>query len=57
MSLYTLTFFGIAPFGALLMGLVAHYIGTVDTLALYALFGFSLSAWIVARAGKVAQLT
>jgi MFS family permease len=56
MSLYTLTFFGIAPFGALLLGLIASYIGTPSALAFYALIGGVLSAAIVWRSPALRQL-
>ncbi|NWF69418.1 MAG: MFS transporter [Chloroflexi bacterium] len=47
LSLYTLTFFGIAPLGALVLGFVADQIGTTNALALYALLGGILSSIIV----------
>lgn len=49
MSLYTLTWFGIAPFGSLLMGLVARQIGAADAIMLSALAGGVLSIIILLR--------
>jgi MFS family permease len=49
MSLYTLAWFGISPFGALGMGLLASRIGTPDTIALYMLIGGVLSIGILLR--------
>jgi MFS family permease len=37
LSLYTLTFLGLTPLGALALGLIADYIGTPTALALYGL--------------------
>jgi len=49
MSLYTLTFFGLAPFGALVLGYIASRIGVQDALALYAVLNGALVAGILAR--------
>ena len=56
MSLYTLTFFGIAPFGALALGFLAQAIGTPVATALYALIGGGISITIMLRAHKARQL-
>jgi MFS family permease len=49
MSLYTLTFFGLAPFGALVLGYIASRIGVPDALALYAILNGVLVIGILAR--------
>jgi MFS family permease len=49
MSLYTLTFFGLAPFGALALGFIASQIGVPDALALYAILNGVLVVAILAR--------
>lgn len=43
LSLYTLSWFGIAPFGALFMGFLASAIGTPPTIGLAAVFGGVIS--------------
>jgi len=47
LALYTLSFTGIAPFGALLLGLIANVIGTPWALALYGVLstGLGLALW------------
>jgi MFS family permease len=54
MSLYTLTFFGISPFGALLLGQVAEVIGTAEAVALYSVIGliFPLAIMLRSRAAR-----
>jgi MFS family permease len=49
MSLYTLTFFGLAPFGALALGFLASQVGVPDALALYAILNGALVLAILAR--------
>jgi MFS family permease len=49
LSLYTLVWFGISPFGSLLMGWVAEHIGTPDTLLVCALGGGLVSLLIYRR--------
>lgn len=49
MSLYTLTFFGLAPFGALALGFIASQIGVPDALAFYAILNGALVLAILAR--------
>lgn len=56
MSLYTLTWFGIAPFGSLLMGLVARQIGAADAILLSALIGGLLSLVILLRAPNLQRI-
>lgn len=57
MSLYTLTFFGVGPFGALVLGLLASLIGTPPAIMIYTLSGGLLSLLVVARVRQVIQLT
>jgi len=49
MSLYTLTFFGISPFGALILGIIAGQIGTAQAVMLYSLIGLILPLTIMLR--------
>lgn len=56
MSLYTLTFFGVAPFGALALGALADAISTPSALAVYVLLGGLLSLAILVRAPQVRAL-
>ncbi len=50
MALYTLSFTGIAPFGALILGFIAHAIGTPAALALYGTLSASVGLWLWQRA-------
>ncbi|MBZ0276456.1 MAG: MFS transporter, partial [Anaerolineae bacterium] len=56
MSLYTLTWFGLAPFGALTLGAIANTIGTADAMALYTLAGGGISLLIIFRFPQVMRL-
>jgi MFS family permease len=56
MSLYTLTFFGVAPFGALALGFLAQAIGTPPAMAIYAAVGGALSFYVMLRSPKVRAL-
>jgi MFS family permease len=49
MSLYTLSWFGIAPFGALLMGGIAYVIGTPAAMAIAAIAGGIMSLYVLWR--------
>lgn len=49
LSLYTLTFMGLSPFGALAMGFLASGAGTPQALAIYAILNGVLSAWVLLR--------
>ncbi len=49
MSLYTLSWFGIAPFGALLMGFIANTIGTPGAIAIAAVAGGIMSVYVLWR--------
>lgn len=56
MSLYTLTWFGLAPFGALTLGAIANAIGTADAMALYTIAGGGISLLIIFRFPQVMRL-
>ncbi|MEZ4668197.1 MAG: MFS transporter [Anaerolineae bacterium] len=56
MSLYTLTWFGIAPFGALLMGAIAAQVGAADAIMIAALLGGVVSIGILLRSPQLRQL-
>jgi predicted MFS family arabinose efflux permease len=56
MSLYTLTFFGIAPFGALALGVLAERITTSGAIAFCGLVSLALNSLIVSRAKALRQL-
>jgi len=56
MSLYTLTWFGVAPFGALGLGVIAQIIGTPPAMLIYTLLGGILGVFIMLRAPRLRQL-
>jgi MFS family permease len=56
MSLYTLTFLGLTPLGALVVGLIAERLGTPSALTVYAVITGILGAWIVLRWRNVQQI-
>jgi MFS family permease len=49
LSLFTLTFLGLTPLGALAVGLIANVIGTPDTLFIYGIINGALGLFILAR--------
>ena len=49
LSLYTLTFFGLNPFGALALGQIATVIGVPDAIAVYAILNLVIVVGILAR--------
>jgi MFS family permease len=49
LSLYTLTFFGLNPFGALALGQIATIIGVPDAIAIYAILNLVIILAILAR--------
>ena len=57
MSLYTLTFFGFAPFGNLAMGAVAESWGLSEAIVGSALIALVLSALVLAKVPQLRQLT
>lgn len=56
LSLYTLTFFGLLPFGSLIIGAIAQAIGTVPALIAFASIGLIGSAFTVRRAPQVGRM-
>jgi MFS family permease len=56
LSLYTLTFFGLSPFGSLFLGYMAELIDTVPTLFLCAVITLIGAALIVRRAPQLGKL-
>ena len=56
MSLYTLTFFGLAPFGNLAMGALSEVWGIGQTIAVSALIALALMAVIFYKMPRVRQL-
>lgn len=56
MSLYTLTFFGFSPFGALALGSTAQAIGAADAIALYTMVGGILTLLVLVRAAAVRHI-
>jgi len=58
LALYTLSFLGMAPFGALALGGIANVIGVTSALAIYGVLGIVLSAvvlWQWYHASEAAQ--
>jgi MFS family permease len=49
MSLFTLTFMGLTPFGALALGGMANQIGTPDALLIYGLINGALGLYVLLR--------
>lgn len=56
MSLYTLSFFGLAPFGALLLGWLANTLGNPTAIGLYSIIGGVVSVWVMLRFPRVRRL-
>lgn len=56
MSLYTLTFFGIAPFGALALGALAEKITTAGAMTFCAFASLVLNSLVIARAKELRRL-
>lgn len=56
MSLYTLTFFGIAPFGALALGALAEKITTEGAIAFCGVSSLILNGIVILRAKELRQL-
>jgi MFS family permease len=53
MSYYTMAFFGAAPFGSLLAGVLAHWMGAPNTLMLTGAFCLAGSLWFTGELPKV----
>ncbi len=56
LSLYTLTFFGFAPFGNLAMGTLSEWWGLSQTIVVSAALCLALSLWIVIRTPELRRL-
>jgi MFS family permease len=56
MSLFTLTFLGLMPFGALLLGFIAEAVGPGDALAFYALVNGLIGLGILSRWPQVTNV-
>ncbi len=49
MALFTVTFTGIMPFGALALGVIAEQVGAANAMALYGMINFGLALLILTR--------
>jgi len=56
MGLYTLTFFGFAPFGNLAVGALSQQIGLSYTMTLFAMIGLILSAYVLRKVPQLKNL-
>jgi MFS family permease len=56
LSLYTLSLLGLTPFGALAMGAIADYFGTLEAFAFYAVVSAIFSVAVMLRWRGVARL-
>lgn len=56
MSLYSLTFFGLTPFGNLVIGLTAEEIGVVTAILIFGGINLVCSAFILLRAPQIRRL-
>jgi len=56
LSLYTLSWFGLSPFGALILGVVAQGIGAPAAILIYTLIGGVLGGYVVLRSRATRQL-
>ena len=56
MALYTLTFFGLAPFGNLAVGALSEKIGLTYAIGLFALLSFILAAAILRKVPQIRDL-
>ena len=57
LSLYTLTFFGFAPFGNLMVGSAAEFIGLSQAIAISASLCFLLAGAVLILTPAVRQLS
>jgi len=55
MSLYSLAFFGLSPFGALVLGIVASQIGTANAVLISAILGGVIAGGLLVRWPNVLQ--
>jgi fucose permease len=56
MGIYSLTFFGAAPIGALMAGAAADRVGEPTTILLSALVPLAYAAWLWLRAPQLRRL-
>jgi len=56
LSLYTLSWFGLSPFGALILGVVAQAIGAPAAILIYTVLGGVLGGYVVLRSRETRQL-
>jgi hypothetical protein len=56
MSYYTMSFFGAAPFGSLLAGVLAHRIGAPHTVILTGAFCVAGALWFTAELPKISAI-
>ncbi len=56
MGLYTLTFFGFAPFGNLALGALSARIGLSYAVTLFAFISLALSLWVLRRVPQIRKL-
>ena len=56
MGLYTITFFGFAPFGNLLMGYLGQQMGLGIAMALFAVCSLLLSTLILIKTPEIRKL-
>jgi MFS family permease len=56
LSYYTMSFFGAAPFGSLLAGVLAHRIGAPHTVILTGAFCVAGALWFTAELPKISAI-
>ena len=56
MALYSLTFFGFAPFGNLAVGVLAERIGLSYAISLFAVISLVLSVWLLRKVPEISRL-
>ena len=56
MALYTITFFGFAPFGNLAVGVLSQRIGLSYAIALFAIIGLLLSMIVMRKIPQIKSL-
>jgi len=57
MGLYTLTFFGFAPFGNLMIGALGEKFGLTFAMTLFALCSLILSRLVLVRTPEIGKLS
>jgi hypothetical protein len=56
MGLYTITFFGFAPFGNLMIGAIGEKFGLSFAITLFAIFSLILSRLVLVKTPEVQKL-